>query len=990
MRKNILLSFLLMFGVAISGANAANARGNARGVNNATASNAAVSAAPVAARAGARQKVVSTPTAASNAAAAPAAPVAARAGARQKVVSAPKPGAGQPMAARAGATQKVVQTGQKVNVASSNSVVPQECQDAFYGCMDSFCMLDNISGGRCQCNDKIVSLDAEQEEILKMDKQTYAMATEGVERIQMGEAEDELMSQVKKVTDGLPKKTTAENIQISKAQVDDDDDDLIGGVTKSESFANKKGTALYKASATMCVKTIPEQCRQYSSMLQLVYSQKIKSDCIAYENSLKQQKNESKQKLQAANKALRDAASEEFNSQNKYATSGECAIAFAKCMQDEAGCGSDYTGCVTLAAKDNVSGIKAKQTTIKGRLADITLAATTMDALLAKKEICQKVVKQCVVANEKQDVWTMFLRNAAPELKSAEEMAESNLRMQCIPTVAECFKTACKSQIDPNDKDGSYDMCLSNPKTYKSLCKVQLEPCLNATGGTFDNPEKSSLWNGLLAALKSMKVDACTKQIKTCITERCGEDYSGCVGLDTESIGNLCPVDKLTACMTNYNRETVRDYVAEIAQGLAVQVDNSLLTVCQKAVNDSMMKVCGDTETCDALMKDEKLGTRSLEYNICSFKGDEAGQQVINGSCKSSLDQISDSEWNEWVWAGSITGMMYWGLIDYDFDKNMFTTADEYLAAVETQFGKSLTEDEKTRTNKVYNEEIGGVQSAINNAIKTIEADPTVQYCMTGREVQGFDASKKIGKKTKKVRNPETGKMEIEDASASRFPNLTDQVKRTIIAYALRGARDKYDEKYNAVYEQLMKDQVAAAEKTDHQKAVETAKNTCDTWAANSVLPRSKTPVNVWNWIGMAILAAACVVAAVFTGGAPLALLATAIANTAAMATVSATAIVVGTIATAAVTSGVAGAAAVATAVHAAKKGEANDTIAEPARAQLDQWNYRATITTLFDPATGECTKETIYRNCDKASYSTGKCKRWGEEKTEVKKLKLL
>ena len=69
---------------------------------------------------------------------------------------------------------------------------------------------------------------------------------------------------------------------------------------------------------------------------------------------------------------------------------------------------------------------------------------------------------------------------------------------------------------------------------------------------------------------------------------------------------------------------------------------------------------------------------------------------------------------------------------------------------------------------------------------------------------------------------------------------------------------------------------------------------------------------------------------------------------------------------------------------------KANDTIAEPARAQLDQWNYRATITTMFDPSTGECTKETIYRNCDKAIYSTGKCKRWGEEKTEVKKIKLL
>ena len=214
MRKSLFLALVLSLCVADFGAFAANARGT-RGT---TQSAAAPAAAPVAARAGARQKVVANNTATSSAAPAGGS-VSARAGKKQTVKAAPN-AAGQPMAARAGATQKVIQTGQKVNVAADNGVVSQECQDAFYGCMDSFCMLDNTSGGRCQCNDKIVSLDAELEEILKMDKQTYIMATEGVERIQMGEAEDELMSQVKKVTDGLPKKTTAESVQISKANID--------------------------------------------------------------------------------------------------------------------------------------------------------------------------------------------------------------------------------------------------------------------------------------------------------------------------------------------------------------------------------------------------------------------------------------------------------------------------------------------------------------------------------------------------------------------------------------------------------------------------------------------------------------------------------------------------------------------------------------------------------------------------------------------------
>ena len=100
-------------------------------------------------------------------------------------------------------------------------------------------------------------------------------------------------------------------------------------------------------------------------------------------------------------------------------------VAFTQCMQTTAECGNDYTGCVTLAAKENVAnntnGTKAKQTIIKGVVsgADITLAATTMEALLSKKVICESVTKQCVNSNKNDEVWSTFLRNAAPALKSA-------------------------------------------------------------------------------------------------------------------------------------------------------------------------------------------------------------------------------------------------------------------------------------------------------------------------------------------------------------------------------------------------------------------------------------------------------------------------------------------------------------------------------------------------------------------------------------------
>ena len=952
MRKRMFLSFLLGFFVVASGADAAPARGNARGNNAVATQNTASAAAPVTARAGARQKVVGNTgvKTTSAPAASAAAPVSARAGARQKVVgntgvkttSAPVSSAATPMAARAGATQKVIQTGSKVATATANNAVPQECQDAFYGCMDSFCMLDNASGGRCQCNDRIAELDKVLEDILKLDEQTYVMATEGVERIQMGEAEEQIMARAKAAADKVTveeKKTedakkkvrqldlSAWNKTIFDEEEEDvfqDEEDTSGLV---DTFINKRGDELYKSAANMCVQAFPAECKQYGSMVQLIYAQRIRSDCIAYENSLKQQKNASEQKLQTAQKALRDAALDEYKNQNKYSTAGECAVAFAQCMQTTAECGSDYTGCVTLAAKENVrsdsTGKTAKQTKIKGVVAgaDITLAASTMEALLAKKEICMHVTKQCVNSNKNDAVWNVFLRNAAPALKSAEELAEQNLRMQCIPTLADYFKTACKSQIDPKDEEGSYDMCLSNPKTYKSLCKVQLEPCLEATGGTYDKPEDSSLWNSLIAALNAMKVDACTKQIRTCLTDRCGEDFAGCVGFDTETIGNICPIDKLTACVQDgrFSRNAsdgkanadniaeIREYIAEIAQGLAVQIDNSMLTVCQKAVNDSMTKVCGDTETCDALAKDEKLGARSLKYKVCKDGN-------ASGTCRESFDALSQEELKE-NWQGVVTGQLYWGNISYDAETGKFTTLEEYLTAL----GYSDTsldgaDDEKKAIADAFNTEITQLESAITSAVSAIKADPTVTYCMTGRETQGFD-SKKIGKKRKTVTKTDRGRTTevVENEDAPRFPMLTEQMEDIIVVYALKAARDQYQEKYEEEYENMMKEEAAFASKRDKAEAIKIAKQRCKIWGDNGSF--SKKEENKDS------------------------------ADSEADAT-----------------------------------GSGHSTV--------DEKYYKATINTSFNEATGVCTKETISQQCE--TRRTSGCKHWADTKTETVTQKLM
>ena len=138
--------------------------------------------------------------------------------------------------------------------------------------------------------------------------------------------------------------------------------------------------------------------------------------------------------------------------------------------------------------------------------------------------------------------------------------------------------------IDPNDPDGSYDMCLSRPETVRSLCKVQIDPCEAAEPKILDY---------VYARLASMRVDSCTKEVKACLTDdnRCGKDYSNCIGLDLMAIRDMCPLEKLVGCQQNGQAATW-NVIDNIVQGIYLNIDNSMLTTCTNLVNEKMLEIC--------------------------------------------------------------------------------------------------------------------------------------------------------------------------------------------------------------------------------------------------------------------------------------------------------------------------------------------------------------------------------------------------------------
>ena len=753
------------------------------------------------------------------------------------------------VAARAATTQKVIGTGTKVASATKNVVVSEECQQKYDGCMDSFCMLDNDTGGRCLCSDKNAEFDAILAEIEKLDQQSYQMATFGVENIEMGDDADAVIAKANAVAQSVlsqgEEKKARRTLDLSMwdTSVDFDDDEDIFGASAVSPIDGKDGDALHRAAAELCVAQIPE-CQSEIQMLQMMYAQRIKSDCAAYENSLKQQKNSSAQKLAAAERALREAALDQYRAANKYDL-GQCTVEFKKCMQTTGGCGDDFSGCASMVAMDATNtrqstSRQAKNYQIKGVATNIEISASTYDALMAKKPLCESITKSCV--NVAGQVWDTFLREVAPQVKNAELIAEDKAHQDCIGNISSCFQKACKDTMDPKDPDGSYDMCLSRPGTMLNLCRVPLNAC-GIDASSEAAAEKSDVWDFVVARLASMRVDSCTTEVKECLQseDRCGKDYSQCVGLDTDTIIRMCPYEKLTGCQKIYGEEEIRgdavyDELATMVQGIMLNIDNSILAECQAAADEAMIRVCGATEDCNGLAVDDNIGARSLEYKLCEYKDD-----AFQSNCRNDVTQIQDSELGRGgterkAFAGKFEGEIPWDAISF-IDENGNLTGKPVL---------NLPEGSAPLSAKVQNE-LNVLYGNINAAIAAIESDQKVQYCMTGREVQAMRRA-----------NAETGEQEStrigskSGADAARFPQLTSQMRSIIATSALKIAKDNYHKKYDELQKQLAQDYVTLGErmaeidglnKLDARR--EMARQACVNLANGSVLATSKGKNNV-------------------------------------------------------------------------------------------------------------------------------------------------
>lgn len=663
------------------------------------------------------------------------------------------------------ARQSAIQQGTTVRTkVEATGLYDQACYDAYFGCMDQFCVTDNASGGACNCSDNIIEYNEELASIESILDEAERLNTEELERVKAGADADIIFSGERRydedgnildagelTAEEEKEKKRADLLALFNTNLYEEEDIFNDG--SMTNIADMIGQDLYNAANELCLAQVPESCADDIVFLQQLYSRQITSDCLGYKNSLAQRRGEAENELASAESAIRAALQESFDNANKFDL-GQCMVEFKNCMRTDDACGDTWENCVSTIAMENMQNNAATSTagTKVATVETYDITPSTMEILNAKRPICEHVLDQCVAVRDM--VWPNFLREAAPTIRVAETQAESKFRQSCLTTISDCIQTACRDDIAGKGV-ATMDACLSRPEMARSFCKVEIDPCERM---------EPLIWGYVEDKLAAMRVDACTQEVKDCFTDetRCGPNFENCIGMDYDYIHDICPIDTLVVCKAN-NPEFSMDDLDEMLMGLYLNIDNAMMDQCQNLVDLKMSEICGSTTDCNRFASDDTIGA---------------------GSVRSQKDGD----------VYRVTGMISFGSIKmgdidgestFDADGNADTLEPgeigvaEYIAKVRELNGDIESDNvDNEAIIATIEEELNNIAGTINRTIDLIESDPEIQYCIKGRDLSQI-----------------TG--EEDDSTAGRFPNLLNQVKMQIATAALRQAQDNYNEKFN-------------------------------------------------------------------------------------------------------------------------------------------------------------------------------------------------
>ena len=209
----------------------------------------------------------------------------------------------------------------------------------------------------------------------------------------------------------------------------------------------------------------------------------------------------------------------------------------------------------------------------------------------------------------------------------------------------------------------------------------------------------------------------------------------------------------------------VYDNLSKIATGIFLNIDNNLLSACQKAVQSKVLEVCGSLSECDAFDDDNVIGTDSL------VPIRDKDKIIIDGLMNFGLLGSKATTDNQ-------TGKVTYSIDDtgYKFDDDIWDNADQAtLLRIKSA--------------------IKTIETRVTQQIDALSTDPTIRECIFGK---GNDW--RYGKSKGKG-------LDDSGENVQRFSHLLDSYSKMIFNSGLKKAYLNYRTKYDEMVAKALEDQ---------------------------------------------------------------------------------------------------------------------------------------------------------------------------------------
>lgn len=509
--------------------------------------------------------------------------------------------------ARAAAT-KNVRAATTTNVATNTFNTQQnECQDAYFACMDQFCALSNDTYRRCICSSRIETIQARErtlnqtaeqlqdfkalniQAILKTPAEVKAMLTASDGELKYTNTRDDSASAKKLAAISDVLSGTRTNALSTAGKLDIGGDikqiwnttDLVSGAN----IANLTGESLYNAVHAQCSELVADQCpsKQTLNMVASAYGMYIENDCTLIISNLDKQAINANTAVRETNREMNVARLENYDAHNSAAIN-DCIASVRADLTADTACGTDYVHCLDLTGlylnRANGEPIYSanfyklnEQVSLSGDVLTNQTNTKLIAELNRKKKFAEHTLETC--RDIADSVWDEFLRQAVTEIYQGQQSKIRQVKDECMDVVNTCYDEKTKQLRDYSNIEEQ--MLLGDRLVLsEKMCQEKLTTCSNLYGGGS---------NGLELLLTEMKnitnqkiAQNCPSTLKEYAAQLCRDTAHGYpYGCRIYGPGNaLSAQDKNCTFVNNPDTALYQQPFDDSASEIQISVDPSL------------------------------------------------------------------------------------------------------------------------------------------------------------------------------------------------------------------------------------------------------------------------------------------------------------------------------------------------------------------------------------------------------------------------------